>query len=318
MFINNIHLTIQAGDGGHGCESYQQRNDKKRPPNGGDGGRGGHVIFRADVNVPSINNFRFKQHLVAEGGGHGGSNRRKGKNAKDMTILVPVGTRIRDRKRGLLIRDLAEHNDEVIVAAGGEGGLGNLGGRDATRGQKGQIIDIELEYRLRPDYVLVGLPSSGKSTLLNFLTGTHAKNEDYPFATKEPEIGVHALSDYEQVTFCELPSLYDGSRHGGGHGNRFLTQLEFAHFIFYVIDPSNMFAKSMEDGLQILKDEIAAYDAKFLKIPAGVIVNKCDLVEGPAPKVKTDLPVFYISAKTGQGVETFRDFLKKRFQKQHV
>lgn len=318
MFINTIHLTVQAGDGGNGCESYTQRNDRKRPPSGGDGGRGGNVIFKADTNAPAISTFRFKQHLLAENGGHGGSNRCKGKNAKDLTIIVPVGTRIRDRNRGLLIRDLVENHDEVIVAAGGEGGQGNMGGRDATFGQKGQILELDLEFRLRPDYIFVGLPNSGKSTLLNLLTGTNINSEDYPFATKQPEIGVHAISDYEKVMICELPAIYTGSSSGGGHGNQFLTQMEFAQFVIYVIDASNMFAESLEQGLKILEDQVAGFDAQFAKIPSAVIVNKIDIAQESAKKLKTNLPVFYLSAKTGEGVDTFKSFLASRYKEQHV
>lgn len=318
MFINNIHLTVQAGDGGNGCESYQQRNDKKRPPNGGDGGRGGKVIFKADINAPSISVFRFKQHVLAESGGHGGSNRSRGKNAKDLTVIVPVGTRIRDRNRGLLIRDLVEHDDEVVVANGGEGGQGNGGSKDATYGEKGEVLEIDLEFRLRPDYVFIGLPNSGKSTLLNAFTGTNIKDEDYPFATKQPEIGVHAISDYEQIMLCEIPALYSGSRTGGGHGTRFLAQVEFAKFILYVIDRQNMFADSLQQGLKMLQDEVAAFDKEYAKIPAAVIINKEDLAVDAKEQLKTELPVFHVSAKNGDGISELTQFFAERYKEQHV
>jgi GTP-binding protein len=318
MFAHQVHLIIQAGNGGNGCESFQPRTDRKRVPYGGDGGKGGNVIFRADLNAPAIGNFKFKQHLLAENAGHGGTNRKSGKNGKDLLILVPIGTRLRDRERDLLIRDLVEDQEEVVVAQGGRGGVGNLGGKDRTLGEPGEKFDIELAYRVRPEVTFVGLPNAGKSTLMNLLTRTHLKAENYPFCTRNPEVGTYMLSDYEQMLFCELPSIYQGSEEGHGLGQKFLVHLEFSKFIFFVIDPVSPFADSLQAGYELLKEQIGSFDAAFKKIPHAVIVTKSDLADQKDIEAfieqNKETTVFSISSETGEGIEELKEFLLQRYE----
>ncbi|HXV27858.1 MAG TPA: GTPase [bacterium] len=322
MFIDKIHTRVQAGRGGNGCESYFRRTDKKQVPDGGDGGRGGSVIFRADTNAPSLRSFRYQQHIMAESGGHGGSSRKRGKNGKDLEVLVPLGTRLYDAKRNFLIRDLVKEGDEVLVLEGGRGGTGNAGGKRATRGEKGEALELELTFRIMADVFFVGIPNSGKSTLLNSLTGTRLGEKDYPFSTRTPEIGVHALPDYEHVTLCELPSLYGASHEGRGMGSDFLKHLEKAKLILHVLDPVSKFSSSLTEGLGILRKEMEAFDPVFLQIPFAVVVNKMDLPEA-AQKVKEEkfepgAPCFFISALTGEGMPALEEFLKiknQEFQK---
>lgn len=316
MFIDRASLTVQAGNGGNGCESFFRRTDKKTVPHGGDGGNGGRVIFRADVNAPSLGSIRFKQHLLAESGGHGGSNRKRGRNGKDLIVLVPLGTRLYDRGKNLAIRDLTAEDPEVVVLEGGRGGMGNAGGRQATFGEKGVKLDLELSFRIVADIFLIGLPNAGKSRLLNFLTRAHVKEENYPFATRNPEIGVYQISDYEQITLCELPSLYKASHEGRGMGIDFLRHLERAKWILFILDPVSEFSCDLTEGLAILRKEIETFNPDFLKIPYAVIVNKMDRSDAQE-KVKSQVfepgvPTFFISALTGQGMEPLLSFLKEK------
>ena len=319
MFIDRIHLLAQAGNGGNGCESYFRRTDKKLVPHGGDGGTGGSVIFRADVNAPGLRSFRYRQHLVAQSGGHGGSNRKRGKNGKDLVVLVPPGTRIHDRVRNLLIRRLMQGGEQVIILEGGRGGIGNDHGKQATPGERGKALDLELDIRILADIFLVGLPNSGKSKLLNRLAHTHFKEEEYPFATRNPEVGVWKLSDEEdsndKLVLCELPSLYRASHEGRGRGADFLKHLEGARCILYLLDPTSKFCSSLKEGLAILKKEVEIYQKDFLAIPCGVVVNKMDLPE-IQERVKQEnfrprSPVFFVSALSGAGLEELSAYLKR-------
>lgn len=316
MFIDSIQLMVQAGSGGNGCESYLRRTDMKKVPTGGDGGRGGSIIIRSDTNSPPLAALRTKRRLVAASGGHGGNSRKRGKSGEDSVLLVPIGTRIFDREKNFLIRELLEWGEEVVVLKGGEGGTGNHRGRDATHGEKGAQIVIELSIRLVADVFLVGLPGSGKSKILNAWTRAHAKEGNYPFTTKSPEIGVYAYSEYDTMTICELPSLYGGSHEGRGAGNAFLKHLERAKYILYVLDPVTRFAESLSQGWEILQNEVRLHQKDFLNIPCAVVVNKVDLEEVKekiaSEKFKPNVPLFSVSALTGEGLEVLANHLKEK------
>lgn len=312
--IDRVRILIQAGNGGNGCESYLRRNDRKAAPFGGYGGNGGSVIFRADPKAPSIAQFLQKRHLIAESGAHGGSNRKRGKNGVDLVFLVPQATRLYDRTHNLLIRDFMKDQEEVVIVAGGCGGVGNQGGKKATLGAKGEMMDLEITVCLTADVCFVGLPNSGKSSLLNQLTHAHLKTDAYPFTTRVPELGVCHFSDFESIKLCELPSLYQRSHDGRGLGNGFLKHLELVKGVLYVVDPVSQFANSLEEGYAILKDEIGKFDPRFLNIRSAIVVNKMDI---PEARVKSKqeawqpgIRVFQVSAVTGEGFEALKDFLK--------
>lgn len=315
MFTDRVQITVQGGHGGNGCNSFYRRTDKKVVPHGGDGGRGGNVVFRADANTADLGNFRFNQTYQALSGGNGGGDKKRGRNAEDLIILVPSGTKIADREKNLLIRHLVKPGDEVVVAQGGAAGSGNQGGKSSSKGGPGDLIDLELTMHLPADTFLVGLPNSGKSVLMNRLTRTHLKEEAHPFSTREPKIGVWKASEYESVTLCELPSLYEGSHEGRGMGSGFLKHLEGARSILYVLDPASEFAGSLAEGYAILRKELEIYSEDFLHIPHAVVVNKMDLAEASKAaskkkKFEGGAPVFYISAATGEGMEKLQAYLK--------
>lgn len=319
MFVDRVHIQVEAGNGGNGCDSYFHRMDRKIVPNGGDGGHGGSVVFRADSNAQGLASFKFRQHLSAEHGGNGGNTLKRGRNGKDLVVLVPVGTRIIDREKGLLIRHLAHAGEEVVVCQGGHGGSGSHGGKGAQKGEPGSKIEVELHLLMQADVFLVGLPSSGKSKLLNVLTNSKAREGAYPFATKEPEIGMLTFDIHEPLTLCELPSLYKASLEDRGMGREFLKHLENASLILYVIDPVSDFADSLAEGLKVLRDNVESFNEEFLKTPQAIAVNKIDLPEAKE-KVKKSrwkpaLPVFYISALTGEGLDEMKDYLHKNVKR---
>ena len=318
MFIDKLHLLVQGGTGGNGCESYFHRTDRKVVPNGGDGGKGGNIIFRASSNAPGLDRLKLKQHLIAVSGGHGGSVRKRGKNGEDLIIFVPTGTKLYYHENHLMIRDLSNENDEVIVANGGDGGSGNDGGKESFLGKNGETLDIEIELLMPADVFLIGLPNSGKTTLLKNMTGIKVEDKDYPFSTHAPIVGVFEY-DYKQMMLCELPSIYKGSLEGKGLGIDFLKHLERARHIVFVLDISNEFSNSLKEGLEVLRNAIKLAAPLASDIAVSVLINKIDQgnfdeeYEKTLKKIK--IPYFLISAKTGVGIEQFKEFLKKSIKK---
>lgn len=321
MFTDHVQIKVQAGSGGNGCDSYYMRTDRKSVPHGGDGGNGGSIIFRADRNASGLGTFRFNQSVIGLNGGHGGSEKKRGRNAEDTIVLLPPGTQVMDHERGLLIRHLVRPGDEVVVVKGGEGGKGNQGGKAASRGEQGKTLIVDLILHLSADIFLLGLPNSGKSTLMNKLTRTHLKEESYPFSTRSPEKGMWNFSDYESLSLCELPSIYEASHEGRGLGADFLKHLTNATHILYMLDPVSQFADSLAEGYAILRKELKLHSEDFLEIPHAVAVTKIDLPEAQAAlkakKKKFDpgVPVFYISAVTGEGMKELLKYFKKIMDK---
>lgn len=318
MLVDKIHLKVQGGRGGKGCESYNHRKDHKKVPNGADGGDGGSVIFRASHNAPGLDRLRLKQHLDAACGEHGGSDNMRGRKGDDVIVLVPLGTSIFRRENHLGIRDLYVEGEEVVVARGGRGGSGNIGDKTATSGEEGETLEIDVEFRILADVFLVGLPSSGKSSLLHHLTRAAVEGKDYPFATRSPILGVHAYEDYKQINFCELPSIFEGSTDGRGLGTDFLRHLARAKLIVFMIDATFKFAASASEGLSTLQKIVFESDDAFRQIPSVVVVNKIDLGQdlGSIEKElqRSGQPYFLISVKTGEGVESLMKFIYERIE----
>ncbi|MFA5159407.1 MAG: GTPase [Candidatus Omnitrophota bacterium] len=323
MLVDKIHLKIQGGRGGKGCESYNHRKDHKKVPNGADGGDGGSVIFRASHNAPGLDRLKLKQHLDAASGEHGSSDNKRGSKGADLIVLVPLGTSIYRRENHLAIRDLYLDGEEVIVARGGRGGSGNIGDKTATSGEEGEAIEIDVEFRIMADVFLVGLPSSGKSSLLHHLTRASVEGKDYPFATRSPVLGVHAYDDYKQINFCELPSIFEGSTDGRGLGTDFLRHLARAKLIVFMIDATLKFSHTVIEGLNVLQRIVCEHDAAYRQIPSVVVVNKIDLGHDIG-KIQEELQnsgqvCFLISVKTGEGVESLMKFIHERIEnKGHV
>lgn len=305
--VDEVKVTVKAGDGGKGCDSRIRLSEKKVMPTGGEGGDGGDVVTRADSNVRSLKGFLYQRHFAAESGGPGGSNGKKGKRGKGVTLSVPCGTVVKESGRNFLIRDLLRPGDEVVVLRGGRGGMGNQGRRAAQPGEKGESLEIVLSLKIPADVFLLGLPNSGKSRLLNRLTRARSKEESYPFSTRIPELGSYETPDYQRILLCELPAVYRQSLAGKGLGADFLKHLDRAKMILFVLDPLSRFASSLKEGYNILRETLEKYQPALLEIPHAVVVNKMDLKEArervEREKFRPVVPLFLVSAETGEGLE---------------
>lgn len=320
--IDQVTILVKAGDGGKGCESRLRLSEKKIVSTGGEGGRGGNVVMRADSNVASLKNFIYQRRFIAEAGSPGGSNHKKGKRGRDLIVSVPCGTAVFRKDKHYLIRDLIQPGEEVVLVEGGKGGAGNEGGKEAQAGQRGEEIEIVLTWKIPAEVFLVGLPNVGKSKLLNRLTHAHSKEEVYPFSTKEPHLGVYETPDFSQVQLCELPALYRDSPQGRGAGVDFLKHLGRAKIILLMLDPLNTFASSLQEGYQVLLEVVGGYDKSFLETPHAVVINKMDLVEArqrlEKEKFRPAQPVFLISAETGEGIDALMAYVIQKLRGIHV
>lgn len=314
--IYKKEILVRGGCGGDGCVSF--RREKYAPfggPDGGDGGYGGKVFVVASPNVVDLSLLVRKKEFVAGSGHQGSSWRKRGKQGEDLAISVPVGTMVfikADSGEDTLLADLKAHEQKVMVAKGGHGGLGNArfataanqAPEVASKGESGEGRVIVLEVKLITDICIVGHPNSGKSTLLSKISRAKPKIADYPFTTCQPVLGV--ISDTRRdFIVAEIPSLVKGAHLGKGLGNEFLRHAERTRLLIYLLDGSSL---AMGDDLSTLDGEIALYKDLSCK-PKIVAVNKMDLPEVQAhlPTLKRSLaklrvPVFYVSAASGQAV----------------
>lgn len=320
--IDEVTITVKAGNGGKGCESNIRLSNYKFLPTGGEGGRGGSVIMRADSNVSTLRPFQFNKRFFAQAGEAGGSSRKKGRKGNDLMISVPPGTAVFHKDKRFLVRDLIHAGDEVLLAEGGRGGMGNEGGKEAQPGEIREPFELLLSWKIPAEVFILGLPSAGKSKLLNRLARTHAKEESYPFTTKNPEIGVYETSDFLQVHLCELPALYKESIHGRGAGMDFLKHLSRAKMLLILLEPNNAFAPTLAGGYQTLLGVLEAYDKSYLEIPRVIVVNKMDLPEARKKIEEENFhpsePLFLISAQTGEGTGALMRYVVQKVKEVHV
>lgn len=313
--IDEVTVSIKSGAGGKGCESHLRLSFRKMMPTGGEGGRGGSILMRADANLSSLQYFLYKRHFAAQPGGPGGNNHKRGKQGEDLVIRVPCGTSIIAKEKNFLIRDLVHDGEEVVLLEGGRGGGGNEGKKEAQPGEPAKSLDIVLSWKIPADVFLLGLPSSGKSKLLNRLTHAKAKVGDYPFTTKQPELGIYETGDYRQLRLCELPGVYRESFEGRGAGINFLKHLSRAKLNLLILDPLNHFAGSLKESLELLKEILERYDPGFLKLPRAVVVNKMDVPEAREKMTRRPFqpeePLFLVSAETGEGLQPLMRYVEQ-------
>lgn len=280
-FIDEAKIYIKSGDGGEGCVSF--RREKFIPeggPDGGDGGRGGSIIMRAVTGLNTLVDYRFQQHFKAAKGGHGMGKQRYGKSAEDMMLEVPVGTQIYDEDRETLLADLTEAGQEVMLAKGGRGGLGNIHFKSSTNqaptqsvpAGKGEERTLWLKLKLLSDAGLLGLPNAGKSTFLAAVTAAKPKIADYPFTTLAPQLGVVSVGDAEFV-LADIPGLIEGAAEGKGLGLKFLGHVERCGVLLHLIDGT---AEDVVASYQTVRAEIEAFDPELAEKPEIVALNKCD------------------------------------------
>ncbi len=279
MFVDQAKIHVKAGSGGNGCGSlYRDKYSRHGIPNGGDGGKGTDIIIRADRNLKTLLDFRYRRHFQGQHGGHGSSNKKKGKNAPVLVIRVPVGTTIKDAVSGCLLRDLSRDADELLVAKGGKPGEGNWHAKEATKGAPGEERDIILDLRLIADVGVVGFPNAGKSTLISAVSNARPQIAAYPFTTKAPVLGVVNTQE-KSFVIADIPGLIAGSSSGRGLGDRFLRHIERTRVIVHLID---MAACEGRDPLQdylTINRELANYSQELAGKTQILAANKMDLEE---------------------------------------
>ena len=320
MFLDEVAITVRAGDGGDGAATFRREAHVPRGgPDGGDGGRGGSIYLNVDAGETMLRDYRVKHHFRAQSGGRGTGSKRHGKAGQDLHLSVPPGTVVRDAKSGDLLADLVAREQELIVARGGRGGLGNVHFKTAThqaprhaqKGEPGEERQLTLELRLIADVGLVGLPNAGKSTLLAALSAATPQIAAYPFTTLTPNLGVLDLSisdttDERRVTIADMPGLIEGASSGAGLGHAFLRHVSRTRVLGHVVD---LAAADPERDYQVIRDELAAHDARLLDKVSVVIGNKIDLPAGAANKTafarrrtRDGIPFVAISADAGTGI----------------
>src|SRR3984893_8347090 len=313
-FIDEARVYVHAGKGGDGAIAFLR--EKYRPfggPAGGDGGRGGSVIFEVNEGMSTLLDFKYQPRLVARDGEAGRGKQQYGHQGEDLVVRVPPGTMVLDEETGGLIADLVIPAERAIIAQGGKGGLGNMhfasstrrAPRIATPGTAGERRWIKIELRLVAEAGLVGLPNAGKSTLLAALTAARPKIASYPFTTLTPNLGRVKISDEDSFSVADIPGLIEGAHEGHGLGIRFLRHLKRTRVMVYVLaldsDPARDF--------DIVRNEVAEFDADMVSQPALIALNKDDLVPaGDAKELReamhsrTGLKVFVISARQHRGL----------------
>ena len=307
--VDEARIKVMAGAGGNGAAAFHREPFKpKGGPDGGDGGRGGSVILRADRSVATLLDLRDHPHIKATRGGHGEGSRRKGADAEDRVVLVPVGTVVYDEDT--LLADLANEGDEFEAARGGRGGRGNARFATSTRraptfaenGEPGEDRWLRLELRLLADVGLVGFPNAGKSTLISHISAAKPKIADYPFTTLEPNLGVVKTGE-EPFVVADIPGLIEGAHEGKGLGHRFLRHVSRAAVLLYVVDLAAQDRDPARD-VDVLRRELEAFDPELATRPYLVAANKVDVAPEVLPSVQAQVPNAQpISAVTGQGLD---------------
>lgn len=322
MFLDFAKIYVKSGDGGSGIVSFRREKYVPRGgPDGGDGGRGGHIIFKVDPGQTTLSDFRYSHHFKAESGRDGEAVNRSGRNGSDLIIKVPSGTIIKENETDKILADLTDYDDEFILVKGGRGGRGNSNfatptrqaPRIAEKGELGREVWLTLELKVLADVGFIGYPNVGKSTLISRVSAARPKIADYPFTTLEPNLGV---VDHKGKSFVavDIPGLIEGAHEGVGLGLQFLRHIERTRVLVHLIDVSGFTGRDpYEDYLQI-NNELKQYNEKLADKLQLIVLNKCDLpgsaelVDEFCNKVK-DAEILKISAATGEGVNQLLDRL---------
>ena len=284
-FMDRVRLYVSAGNGGDGCVAFRREKYVPRGgPSGGDGGHGGSVYLQATPQADSLLDLYYRPHQKAEHGGKGQNKDRYGRCGEDLILLVPCGTVATDMETGERIGEVLQAGDQLLLAQGGKGGLGNIhfatstnqAPRESTPGTLGEVKTINLELKLVADAGLVGYPNAGKSTLLGRLSNAHPKIAAYPFTTLNPVIGTVLFDDYKTCKVADIPGLIEGAHTGAGLGHDFLRHIERTRFLIIVIDMAGIDGRHPADDYIGLMHELTAYDPELNERPRMVVANKMD------------------------------------------
>jgi GTP-binding protein len=317
MFYDQARIYVKAGDGGAGAVAF--RREKYVPeggPSGGDGGRGGNIIFVGDEGLRTLVDFRYKRHYKGDRGDHGLAKNMSGRSGEDFVLRIPVGTVVLDDDSGELIADITKHGQRVVVAAGGRGGRGNARFMSNTNkaptlaenGEPGEEHWLRLELKLLADVGLVGFPNVGKSTIISKVSAAKPKIADYHFTTLIPNLGVVELDDGQSFVMADIPGLIEGAHAGAGLGHEFLRHTERTRLILHVLDISGSEERDPLEDLRIIQEELRLYSPELALRPMLIVANKMDIpgaeehLQRLKEAVKESHEIFAVSAATGAGI----------------
>ena len=317
MFVDTAKIRIKAGDGGNGaCTFHREKYVNAGGPDGGDGGKGGNVVFVGDTNISSLIDFKYKKRYIAENGKNGAGSNMTGKSAPDLVIKVPVGTLIREAGTGRILADISD-KEPHIVAKGGKGGWGNQHFASATRqipkfakpGFPGEEFEVTLELKLLADVGLVGFPNVGKSTLISVVSAAKPEIANYPFTTLTPVLGVVKMDAGNSFVMADIPGLIEGASEGVGLGHDFLRHVERCRLILHIVDISATDGRDPIDDYKQINYELEKFNPELAKRPQIVALNKADasieemIEEFNEFAEENGFKTYLISAATGEGVK---------------
>jgi len=323
-FVDYVKMFVSSGNGGKGSvHLHREKYITKGGPDGGDGGRGGHVIVRGKANLWTLLHLKFKKHSRGGHGGHGSSGRSFGADGEDVYIDVPLGTVIRDTDTNDILFEITEDGEEVILARGGKGGLGNWHFKTSTNqtpryAQPGIPMEekyVTMELKVLADVGLVGFPNAGKSTLLSVVTSAKPKIADYEFTTLKPNLGIVKYRDFQTFVMADIPGIIEGAAEGKGLGHYFLRHIERNSILLFLI-PAD--AEDIKKQYDILLDELRRYNPEMLDKERIIAVSKCDMLDDELKaelKIELDnelpIPYLFISSVAQQGITELKDMLWK-------
>ena len=321
MFVDEVRITVKAGDGGNGCLAFRREKYVPRGgPSGGDGGHGGDVVMVATIHKNTLLHFRFNPEYTAQRGRHGEGSNRTGHDGEAITVEVPVGTTVYDDETGEKLHDFTEDGETWLAAKAGRGGRGNARFATSTHqapteheaGKPGQFRKLRLELRLLADVGLVGYPNAGKSTLISRISAARPKIADYPFTTLEPNLGVVQMPDLRSFVVADIPGIIEGAHEGRGLGIQFLRHIERTKILAHLVDMSDTGRDPINDFETLLK-ELESFSEELAKKPMIVLASKMDAAQDlkkvkalKAIAKKRALPFYEISSVTGQGIEAVK------------
>lgn len=322
-FVDYVKVNLASGNGGKGSMHFhREKYITKGGPDGGDGGRGGHIILKGNKNLWTLVHYKFKKHFKAEHGEHGSKSRSFGADGKDVILEVPLGTVVKDSETGELLFEITEHDQEIIALEGGKGGLGNWHFKSSTNqtpryaqpGIPGQERSVTLELKVLADVGLVGFPNAGKSTLLSVITSAKPKIADYEFTTLKPNLGIVQHRDFQSFVMADIPGIIEGAAEGKGLGHYFLRHIERNATLLFLVPADS---KDILKEYHILLDELKRYNPELLDKERFLVISKSDMLDDELKaEISNELKVelkessfAFISSVAQQGIQELKDKL---------
>ena len=340
MFLDYAKILIKSGKGGNGCISFRREKYVPRGgPNGGDGGKGGDIIFKASSQLSTLIDFRYKFHYRAKNGTHGQGGDKTGKNGEDEIVTVPCGSIIKDFITGEVIAELLKDGEEKVILKGGKGGKGNTHFKTSTNrapriseeGRPGEERTIIIELKLIADIGLVGFPNAGKSTLISKISAAKPKIAEYPFTTLIPNLGIVKYRDYDSFVVADIPGIIEGASDGKGLGIRFLRHIERTKLLAFLIDVTNIAEQDLQTkkdiknfifgNYKVLLNELNRYDDKLLDKPHILCLTKIDILSDDIKKIiksikSKEMDIVPLSSITGENLDGLKDILWKKLKEE--